>query len=86
MNKNLPPQFGQQHCHWGQLLQVEVQLDLLNSSFSRGASKLLVSLLHSTSPLSQGDGSTMVFPSNLLVILDARTGGKPDIRPEWKRQ
>ena len=28
----------------------------------------------------------MVFPSNLLVILDARAGGKPDIRPEWKRQ
>ena len=28
----------------------------------------------------------MVFPANLLVILDARTGGKPDIRPEWKRQ
>ena len=28
----------------------------------------------------------MVFPSNLLVILDARAGGKPNIRPEWKRQ
>jgi len=29
----------------------------------------------------------MVFPSNLvLVILDARAGGKPDIRPESKRQ
>jgi len=28
----------------------------------------------------------MVFASNLLVILDARAGGKPDIRPEWKRQ
>ena len=28
----------------------------------------------------------MVFPSNLLVILDARASGKPDIRPEWKRQ
>ena len=25
----------------------------------------------------------MVFPSNLLVILDARAGGKPDIRQEW---
>jgi len=28
----------------------------------------------------------MVFPSNLLVILDARAGGKLDIRPEWKCQ
>ena len=28
----------------------------------------------------------MVFPANLLVILDACAGGKPDIRPEWKRQ
>ena len=28
----------------------------------------------------------MVFPSNLLVILDARAGGKPDVMPEWKRQ
>ena len=28
----------------------------------------------------------MVFPSNLLVILDARAGGKPDIMSEWKRQ
>ena len=25
----------------------------------------------------------MVFPSNLLVILDARAGGKLDIRPEF---
>ena len=25
----------------------------------------------------------MVFPSNLLVTLDARAGSKPDIRPEW---
>jgi len=25
----------------------------------------------------------MVFSSNLLVILDARAGGKPDMRPEW---
>ena len=25
----------------------------------------------------------MVFPSNLLVILDARAGSKPDIRLEW---
>jgi len=60
--KNLPPQFGQQH--WGQLLEVEVQLDLLNSSFSRGASKLrlLVSLLRSTSPLSQGDGVPWFSP------------------------
>jgi len=28
----------------------------------------------------------MVSPSNLLVILDACAGGKPDIRPKWKHQ
>jgi len=48
----------------GSAARGEVQLDLLNSSFSRGASKLLllVSLLRSTSPLSQGDGVPWFSP------------------------
>jgi len=57
----------------GSAARGEVQLDLLNSSFSRGASKLLllVSLLRSTSPLSQGDGVPWFSPPKKLYNLQS---------------